>query len=55
VIELRPFRYHLREGLMASRRAIFLVSFLMTLAAVPALVQSLDDRKMHADQEAQLA
>jgi hypothetical protein len=39
---------------MASRRTIFLVSFL-TLAAVPALAQSLGERKMHADQEAQLA
>jgi hypothetical protein len=39
---------------MTSRRAIFLVPFL-TLAAVPALAQSLEERKMHADQEAQLA
>jgi hypothetical protein len=39
---------------MASRKAIFFVSFL-TLAAVPALAQSLGERKMHADQEAQLA
>lgn len=39
---------------MASRKAILLVSF-VTLAAVPALAQSLEERKMHADQEQQLA
>jgi hypothetical protein len=39
---------------MTSRRTIFFVSFL-TLVAVPALAQSLGERKMHADQEAQLA
>ncbi len=39
---------------MASRKAIFFVS-LFTLAAVPALAQSLEERKMHADQETQLA
>jgi hypothetical protein len=39
---------------MASHRSFFLVSFL-TLAAVPAVAQSLEERKMHADQEAQLA
>ena len=39
---------------MASRKAIFLVS-LFTLAAVPALAQTLEERKLHADQEQQLA
>jgi hypothetical protein len=39
---------------MAFPRSIFLVSCL-TLAAVPAFAQSLEERKMHADQEAQLA
>jgi hypothetical protein len=39
---------------MASRTAIFVVSFL-TLAGLPVLAQSLEERKMHADQEQQLA
>jgi hypothetical protein len=39
---------------MTARKAILFVSFL-TLAAVPALAQSLEERKMHADQEQQLA
>jgi hypothetical protein len=39
---------------MASGKAILLISFL-TLAAVPAVAQSLEERKLHADQEAQLA